>query len=446
MKKSFALLLTLLLGGTMAWSQSIESVKTFVMLGQMDKAKTEFDKASGNAKFMAKPEAYLLKTAIYAGISMTDQNRNSETGVELVKEADAAFEKYRSLDPAMTKFGAETIYQNGPINIYSNYYNQGLTDYNAKNWNTAIPKLQKAIDYSDLLIEKKILPYPLDTNLLILTGVVAEKAKNNQVATLAYGRLADARIAGADFEGIYQFLVRYYYQQKDMSRFEKYKKLGGELYPESEFFRLEELDFAVGLVDSFDDKLKAINELLNNDPENHKAHDLRWSIIYDTLSSLDAGSWPAEAGAWEAFLVASLKKCASLKPNEVKNHLYLGSFYVIKKDQANQTRAKFAEEVQRRTKPGTKASPADIAQRNQLDKEYNDALEMILEPYLAAAKIYGSMKTLEARDKQQYKNIAGYLSEIYETKKKRTPKEKSAEIAKWTAEEKKWFDVYDSIK
>ncbi len=284
MKKSFALLFTLLLGGTMAWSQSIESVKTFVMLGQMDKAKSEFDKASGNAKFMAKPEAYLLKTAIYAGISMTEENRNSAKGVELVKEAETAFEKYRSMEPAMTKFGEETIYQNGAINIYSNYYNQGLTDYNAKNWSDAIPKLQRAIAYSDLLIEKKILSYPLDTNLLILTGVVAEKAKDNAVATLAYGRLADARIGGTDFEGIYQYLVRYYFQQKDMSKFERYKKLGGELYPESEFFKLEQLDFAVGLVDAFDDKLKAINEILSGDPENYKAHDLRWSVLYDTIS------------------------------------------------------------------------------------------------------------------------------------------------------------------
>jgi len=431
----------------MAWSQSIESVKTFVMLGQMDKAKSEFDKASGNAKFMSKPEAYLLKTAIYAGISMTEENRNSAKGVELVKEAETAFEKYRSMEPAMTKFGEETIYQNGAINIYSNYYNQGLTDYNAKNWSDAIPKLQRAIAYSDLLIEKKILSYPLDTNLLILTGVVAEKAKDNAVATLAYGRLADARIGGTDFEGIYQYLVRFYFQQKDMAKFERYKKLGGELYPESEFFKLEQLDFAVGLVDAFDDKLKAINEILSGDPENYKAHDLRWSVLYDTISSLtDDAAMPANLAEWENQMVASMKKCAALKPEEVKNHLYLGSYYVMKKDQINQVRAKHAEDVQKRTKPGTKASPADIAKRDQLDKEYSQAFEMILEPYLAAAKIFGAMPKLEPRDKQQYKNIAGYLSEIYETKKKRTPKDKTAEIAKWAAEEKKWFDVYESIK
>lgn len=447
MKKSIVLLFALVGGLSSSWSQSIESIKTFLLLGQLDKAKTEFDKASSNAKFMAKNEAYLLKTAIYAGLSMTDQNRNKPSGNELVKEADAAFEKYRSLEPALTKFTEETAYQNGTVNIYANYYNQGLADYNEKKWNDAIPKLQKAISYSDFLIEKKLLGSSLDTNLLILTGVVAERAKDNAAAVQAYSRLADARIGGADFEGVYQFLVRYHFQQKDMVNFEKIKGIGAQLYPGSDFFKLDQLDFAVGLVDSFDDKLKALNEVLSRDPDNYKAHDLRWSIIFDTINSLEEGQeWPADFSQWEPLMVASLKKCGSLKPGEVKNHLFLGTYYIIKKDQANQARVKFAEEVQKRTKPGTKASPADIAKRDQLDKDYTQALEMILDPYLAAAKIYASKASLDSREKQQYKNVAGYLAEIYESKKKRTAKDKTAEIAKWAAEEKKWNDVYESIK
>ena len=59
MKKSIALLAALIGGLTMAWSQNIENIKTMMMLGQLDKAKTEFDKAAANSKFMAKPEAYL---------------------------------------------------------------------------------------------------------------------------------------------------------------------------------------------------------------------------------------------------------------------------------------------------------------------------------------------------------------------------------------------------
>lgn len=446
MKRSILVLLVVLTTTLSGITQSLESIKTYVMLNQMDKAKTEFDKAAANPKFMVKSEAFLLKTAIYAAISMTDQNRNTPTGIALGAEADAAFEKYKSLEPDMKKMGEETYYQNGPINIYSNYYNQGLTDYNEKKWTDAIPKLKKAISYSDLLIGKSILSFPLDTNLLILTGVVAERAKDGETAGMAYTRLINARVPGADFEGVYQYMVRYHFVAKDFVNFEKVKKIGAELYPESEFFKLDKLDFAVGLVDDFNDKLKALDETIAAEPDNYKAHELRWSLLYDTLNNLLEGApVPANIKQWEADLVASLKKCAQLNPDDVKNPLFLGSFYVLKKEEANQARVKFAEELQKRTKPGTKASPADIAKRDQLDKEYHQALEMILEPYLQAAKLYAAKSNLDAREKQQYKNIAGYLAEIYESKKKRAAKDPAA-AAKWAAEEKKWNEVYESIK
>jgi hypothetical protein len=447
MKRILILALATVFGTSFSWSQSLESIKTVVMLGQMDKAKTDFDKAAANPKFMGKAEAYLLKTAIYAGLSMTDQNRNTANGNALVTEADAAFEKYKTLEPEMAKFGEESIYQNGPINIYSNYYNQGLASYNEKKWNEAIPTLKKAISYSDFLIGKKLLPFTLDTNLLILTGVVGERAKNDEVTLSVYLKLASAGVSGPDFEGIYQYLVRSAFQKKDLATFEKIKTQGAGLYPNSDFFKLDRLDFAVGLVDDFNDKLQALNEVIASEPDNYKAHELRWAIIYDTLNSYEEGAVkPSNATELENVMLASMKKCSVIKPQEVKNFLFLGAYYVGRKEAANEARIKFADELQRKTKPGTKALPADIAKRDQLDKDYYQSVEPILDPYLSAAAIYSGKSQLDAREKQQYKNIAGYLAEIYETKKKRAPKDKPAEIAKWTAEEKKWNDVYESIK
>ena len=49
------------------------------------------------------------------------------------------------------------------------------------------------------------------------------------------------------------------------------------------------------------------------------------------------------------------------------------------------------------------------------------------------------------RDKQQYKKAASYLADIYANKKVNA-KGKPADQAKYAAEEKKWNDVYDSIK
>ncbi|HAL94926.1 MAG TPA: hypothetical protein DCP55_02930, partial [Chitinophagaceae bacterium] len=102
------------------------------------------------------------------------------------------------------------------------------------------------------------------------------------------------------------------------------------------------------------------------------------------------------------------------------------------------------------TKPGTMASKEDVAKRDALDKEYGDTMDGAREPYLAAAGIFSERAEkgeLEPRDKQQYKKVCGYLSDIYGFKKAMAGKAKNlTDKAKWEAEEKKWNDRYETIK
>lgn len=447
MKKVLLLAIAIVNITLVSWSQNLESIKTAAMLGQYEKAKADLDKVASNPKIMGKAEAYALKATIYGALSMSDSNRNKSIGNNLAEEADIAFEKYKQMEPDMKKLDDEAFYQNGPKNIYYSYFGQGYQLYEEKRWNDAIPKLQKAISYSDFLINKNWVQFPLDTNLLELTGVVAELGKDNAFAASIYGRLADARVTAANYEKVYQFLVRYYFINNDIEKFEKIKLLGSELYPKSEFFQYDELDFAAGLAESFDKKLQAIGGYIAKDPDNYKAHELRWTTLYDTIMGIQEGDEiPANFKQMESDLITSIKKCGQLKPQEVRNHLFLGNYFVNKKEVASQARTKHEEEVQTRTKPGTKASPADITKREQLYKDYLQALDMIYDPYVEAAKIYGaSQDKLDAREKQQFKIVTGYLSEICESKKKRSSKD-PATAAKWAAEEKKWNEVYESIK
>ena len=96
------------------------------------------------------------------------------------------------------------------------------------------------------------------------------------------------------------------------------------------------------------------------------------------------------------------------------------------------------------------ASKEDVAKRDALDKEYGDIMEGAKEPYLAAAAIFAERATkgeLEIREKQQYKKVTSYLSEIYGLKKVMANKAKNlADKAKWETEEKKWNERYESIK
>ena len=200
MKKSLLVSLSIFLTIT-GWSQNYDPVKTLVMINQLDKAKADLDKSFTNAKYTAKPEAFILKTAVYASVANMDGKKDTPAAAQLVEEADSAFTKYRELDPALSLI-SEPIYQNGIIMLYSNYYSFGYSDYNNKTYDKALGKLKKAIQYSDLLIKQKVLTSSLDTNVLILAAITAETGGYKDEAAAYYTKLADAKVGGDGYEDV----------------------------------------------------------------------------------------------------------------------------------------------------------------------------------------------------------------------------------------------------
>lgn len=450
MKNSLLTFLGVILFSTI-WGQNYDPIKTLVMLNQLEKAKTDLDKSFTNPKFTAKPEAFILKTAIYASLSVSDGKKDTPTGLQLLEDADAAFTKYKEMDPSMA-LATEQIYQNGIINLYSNYYSFGFTDYNAKSYEKALAKLKKAMVYSDLLIKQKVLNTTLDTNVLILAAITAETGGFKDDAATCYVKLADAKVGGEGYEGVYRYLVTYYFGKKNMEAFEKYKKLGKEVYPKSDYFDFDKVDFAVGLVNTFQEKLAAIDEVLATDATNFKANQVLGEIIYDTLNPRDEETavLPENFNELEKKMVEAFTRSAKAKPGSEIPFLYIGDHFINKAARVNAKRDKHAQDMKARTKPGTMASKEDVAKRDALDKEYGETMDGAREPYTAAAAIFAEKTekgTLEPRDKQQYKKVCGYLSDIYGFKKAMAGKNKNlVDKAKWEVEEKKWNDRYESIK
>lgn len=444
MKKAL-LLFIIFCTAAIAEAQNYETVKNMLILQQYQKAREELDKSFSNAKFTSKPEAYILKASIYAGLAIDNTNKNSEAQVKLTSDAEAAFAKFKEMDPSMALL-KDDIYQNCPVNLYSSYYSLGYGDYTAKNWQAGFEKFKKAVEFSDLIISKKIVTVTLDTNVLVLAALVAENSKNKDDAAKYYGRLADAKLAGEDYEGIYRFLVNYYFGKRDMTAFEKYKGIGAELYPKSEYFSYDKVDFAVGLGATFEDKLKAVEEILSGDPDNFKANQILGEIIFDTLNPSKEGSpVPSNAAELEIKMINAFKKSAVAKAGYEAPYLYMGDHFINKAVKVNEARAAHAADMKARTKPGTMASKDDVAKRDMLDKQYGEALESAREPYEKAAEIFASRTDMPLRDKQQYKKACNYLADIFAFKKVQA-KGKPADLAKYTAEEKKWNDRYDSIK
>ena len=398
-------------------AQNYDEIKQNVLLGQYKKAKEDLDKKMSNAKFASKPEAYILKSTIYSTMAADSTIKDTPEGATLRAESEDAFKKYKEMEPSM-ELAKDPPYKNALINIYTNLFNLGYKQYETKKTAEAFETFKKVDQYSAILSEQKLLSSPLDTNVVILAAVTAESSGNKDEAAKYYSRLADAKVKGENFESIYRFLVTHYFTKNDMANFEKYKELGRQVYPNSEFFTYDKTDFAVGLDNSFDKKMKSLEDVLAKEPGNYKANLSLGQLIYDTLNPKIEGSpLPSNAAELEKKMVDAFNKAAESKPDEALPYLVIGDYYVMLQ----------AEKVKK------------------TDKKYGELLEAGRVPYEKAAAVFASKSNLNASDKQQYKKAAGFLEDIYNYKKEQS-KGKPADVAKYTAEAKKWGDLYASIK
>ena len=67
--KKITFTLTMLMLALFLHAQNYDEIKQNVMLNQYKKAKEDLDKKMSNAKFASKPEAYILKSTIYAAMA-----------------------------------------------------------------------------------------------------------------------------------------------------------------------------------------------------------------------------------------------------------------------------------------------------------------------------------------------------------------------------------------
>jgi hypothetical protein len=340
----------------------------------------------------------------------------------------------------------DIIYQNGPINLYTALFSAGYKDYESKKWAEGLIKFKRVVDLSDLLIAQKIINIAIDTNSILLAGIMGENSNNSDEAAKYYSRLADAKIGLPDYEGIYRYLVRYYFTKKDMTAFDKYKAIGAQLYPNSDFFKYDKVDFAVGLEDDFNKKLQGLRDALANDQKNAKAWELLGELIYDTLHpKKDDSPLPANADQLEKEMIDAFRKSGDADPSSELAFLYLGQHFILKSGDISEKRDDFIREMGTKYKPGQQPSKADQDKLAQMDAEYGPYLENAREPFEKAAAVFAKKTDLRATDKAQYKKVVGYLADIAAFKKTQA-KGKPADQAKWAAEEKKWNDLYDTIK
>lgn len=445
--KKIAILTSLLAIGFLSHAQ-YDNIKNKLLIPTMksiEDAKADVDKRMTNTKFASRAEAYILKATIYSYLAADSSYKASGKADPLQAEAEAAFAKYLEMDPSQEQV-KDPVYRNSAINLYSNLFDKGYEYYQDKKYAEAFTKFEKVSEYSELLGKNQLLSSMVDTNTLILAAYTAEMSDQKDEAAKYYKKLGDAKVSGENYESVYRFLVTYHFQKKNMDEFEKYKALGAQLYPKSEYFTYDKVDFAVGLETDFDAKIAALDEQLKVDPNHYKANMSMVELAFEALhSEKEDAPKPKDPAALEQKMLTSLDRLAQIKPEEELSYLIKGDHYINLSVAADKKREEHAADMKKRTKPGTSASKEDIAKRDQLDTEYAELFDKAREPYEKACDLFAKRSDLSNSDKQQYKKAAGYLGDIYTMKAARS-KNNAADRAKYDALAKKWNDLYGSIR
>ncbi|MBZ4191162.1 hypothetical protein K7B07_19765 [Niabella sp. 3A5MI-3] len=437
--KKITLFASIVLLGTAAHAQKYEAIKTSLAIGKIADAQKAFDKESTNEKFYTKPEGYLIQSTLLAN-NAVDTSKVAEAEKNR-DEGFAAFNKFKEQDPTM-KLLEDPVYKNTPFQLYAAYFNSGVADINAKNYEAAYAKFKNVVDLSDLLIEKKInLPGPIDTNANYYAGVLAETNKHVDEAVKYNTRLADLKITGQNYEQVYQSLVRYYAGKNDDANFEKYRKLGKELYPQSEFFNYNKLDFAIGGSNSFEEKVANLEKIVAASPEDYKANLALGEAIFEKLNRPKEGeAQPANAAELETKMLNALKKAGSINPNELQPTLLMGDHFMSKASLLEEGMRNAEKEMDNK---GAKATAADKQKYADAKKAYVAEYALAAENFEKAADMLGKVGQLDNVQKRQYRVISGNLAQYYFFVGQDAT---GANKTKYSALEKKYDTLYKSLK
>lgn len=452
----FGFSLALMVSG--AFAQKLDETKNLIILQNYKKAKEALDKAMTHAKFKPSAEAYLMKATI-AAFSMGD-SANASQADALKAEAIEAFAKYQEME-ADPKLLTETgsMYTNTPILLYSSFFNEGIASYNKKKWPEAFEKFKTAVVFSDFLAKYKIANITLDTNAILLAGASAQAADKMEEATSYFTRLADAKVGGKDNEFLYQFLSQHYLGKADMDNFNKYKGLGHELYPNSEYFTYEDIDFILNLEEG-PTKAALIEKKLAADPNNYKVQAAVGETYFALLNPKDPETTPLPTNfdEIEKKMETAFSKATELKPesglpmSNLANHFMNKSIRINKEldSMVSVIRKKNQEAMAKapKPKPGAKpivyTLPEDAATRDAIQVKYMDAITSAGNYFEKAVSIFSKLSAPSLVEKQQHRNSVSYLIDINK-ELKIFNKAKPAEFAKFEKEEKKWTALYSTL-
>lgn len=404
--KKLCFFATILFAFASTYAQSLEDIGKLTDKQQYASAKVAIDKYLADPKNASSTDGWYYKGRIYNSLSK-DISIAKTDAFAYKQIAFDAFKKNQQLDKLDMRM--KTEFYKSYLDLYLGYYDLGAQSFNLKDFAAAYNSFSKSQEMENYILSKNYLYEEiklnkLDTALVMNIAASALQASDTMNAVINYRRITDAGVTGADYERIYEYLSRYYLDQKDNTNAQSMLSKAKTAYPKNNFWNALEIE---QLAKSGDKNalFARYEELYKNDPRNF-ANSYNYSVeLYNFL-------WANENKSPDTTLYSRLVTVlqSAIEVDETMDATMLLNNHLFNVAADYSTKAALIKE-------GKTTKPDELKKKKEMNatsiKYMNDLI-----PYGDKMIKYLTDKGtgITRKQKVNYKQVAGYLSDAYRVK------------------------------
>jgi hypothetical protein len=386
-------------------AQNVDDIRTMAGKNDWGKAKEAIDKYLSSEKNAKKGDGWFLKAQIYNGIARGDAGVQALYSGDPRTEAFTAYKKYLEIDPK----GLEgTMNQHSPLfDIAFGYQEIATNAFNSKKFEDALSAFRNAETVEEYIVGKgftygSFAFAAFDTQLYLNIAAAAINAKKEDIAVSYYQRIADKKIKDKGFDEIYRYIVDYFDRKGDKPNTDKYLAVGGEVYPNDEYW------CEVGLKALDNDKKKLFakyDELIGSGGcDNYYT---RYNYAVELYNYSYVGEkLPDDRAAMQKKLEEVLKKAIEMKPQGTEANMLMARHHLAI---VNELGDNF-DAIK-----GTK--PEDVKKRNDINAQIGKKFDDVF-PYINTLYTHYAAKTeLKKGESGQFKIVTQMMMNYWESKK-----------------------------
>jgi len=349
-----------------AFAQDLQSIQRSIASSDYVLAKKQIDSFFIDKKNNVDAPAWYYKGRIYTEVVRQHHKGN----YNFLQDAFKAFLRYQELDTQN-----KLMQLNNNLDLFQLYdlsYNTAADFYNDKNYDLAYHHFKIALSVEDYIRRKgfsfqgKTFP-AFDTSLINLAGSAAYLSNKEEEAIPYFERLANAKIGGEDYKGVYALLYNHYSRKNDQVKATRYLATGKEIYPDNEYWIKMEL----GNLPGYKERFARYEQLLQRQPGNF---DVMMDYSVELFNYVYADAQPADFETRQARLQSLLTRALNLQPQSAMAN------FVMSQHAFNQVY--YLEDAARGMKEDT---PAEKSKKQtltiKLDQKYEELLLFSLKAY-----------------------------------------------------------------